>query len=102
MEKDKADRYNQGKLQWHLIDWKSLEPMVEVLMFGAKKYAPNNWKRGLDPDEVLDCTMRHLVAVMNNQEYDEESNKHHMGHVMCNAMFYLHFYNKTKRANEIH
>ena len=38
MDKEQALRYNEGKPQWSLVDFKSLEPLVEVLGFGAKKY----------------------------------------------------------------
>ena len=30
-----ADRFNEGKMAWELVDFEALEPMVEVLMFGA-------------------------------------------------------------------
>ena len=33
-----AMRFNEGKLQWSLVHYKSLEPMIRVLEFGAKKY----------------------------------------------------------------
>ena len=33
-----ALRYNQGKPKWSLVDWKSLEGLVEVLQYGADKY----------------------------------------------------------------
>ena len=39
IERDKqALRYNQGKVQWSLVDYKSIEPMVRVLEYGCKKY----------------------------------------------------------------
>jgi len=31
-------RYNQGKMEWGLINYKAMEPMIKVLMYGAKKY----------------------------------------------------------------
>lgn len=34
-----ARRYNEGKLQWSLVDFKSLEGLVRVLEFGAFKYS---------------------------------------------------------------
>ena len=36
----KADK---GKPDWSLLDLKSLEGCVEVLTFGAEKYARENW-----------------------------------------------------------
>ncbi|MGK2861889.1 MAG: dATP/dGTP diphosphohydrolase domain-containing protein [Chitinophagaceae bacterium] len=93
----KADRYNQGKLKWGLVHWPSIEPLVSVLMFGAEKYAPDNWKKGLDRKEILESAMRHMVALFNGEEYDKESKLSHAGHVMCNMMFYIFF---TKKSSD--
>lgn len=164
-------RYNKGKLRWSLVDFKSLEPMVRVLEYGAHKYSvfsiklaysgglggsgrvggvilnpatqitvlrhpfvddsrmqvkgseitpeelakqeysivssgDNNWKGGLKKQEVLECAMRHLTALMDGEEIDPESGQSHMGHVMCNAMFYNYFErigwpeNSQKQNNE--
>lgn len=92
---EKADRYNEGKRKWSLVDFKSLEPLVEVLEFGSKKYSINNWKKGLDEKEILESMMRHLAALMDGEETDKESGISHMGHIQCNAMFYNYF--KRKR-----
>jgi len=95
-EVKKADRFNEGKLQWNLVDWESLKEFVKVLMFGSKKYAPDNWKKGLNREEILESMQRHLVALFNKEETDPESGLHHMGHIICNAVFYLfHFRNKS-------
>jgi len=32
-----------GKLDWTLIPWNTLIPVVKVLMFGADKYGRENW-----------------------------------------------------------
>lgn len=36
---DKALRYNEGKPQWSLVHYKSIEPMIRVLEYGAHKYS---------------------------------------------------------------
>jgi len=87
----KALRYNQGKPKWSMVHFKSLEPMVKVLMYGADKYARDNWKKGLDRQEILDSMQRHLAALIDGQEIDPESQEHHIGHLMCNCMFYSYF-----------
>lgn len=81
-------RFNEGKPQWSLIDFKSLEPMVRVLEFGAKKYARDNWKKGLDKNQILESMMRHVVALMDGEVNDSESGLPHIGHIMCNTMFW--------------
>jgi hypothetical protein len=124
-EKEVALRYNEGKLRWSLIDWKSLEGLVEVLQYGADKYSifedsqgnnlkgvdimdisnfkniytlktsgANNWKKGLELNSILDSAMRHIMKMMNNEFIDEESKLLHAHHVICNMMFWVHFYNK--------
>ena len=98
MEKEKATRHNEGKCKWSLVHFKSLEPMIEVLEFGAKKYGAFNWQKGLDKTEILESMMRHLTALMDGQEFDEESKLHHMGHIQANSLFFNYFNDKEKEA----
>ena len=103
----KALRYNTGKRKWSLVHFKSLEPMIEVLEYGAKKYThtlssgevvsgAHNWKKGLVKEELLESMMRHLSALIDGQETDPESGLSHIGHLQCNTMFYnYHFGNKN-------
>jgi hypothetical protein len=84
-------RYNNGKLEWDLVDFKSLEPMVRVLMFGAIKYTPDNWKKGMPKKHFLNSAMRHLVALMDGEEVDSESGLPHSAHLMCNIMYLSYF-----------
>lgn len=90
-------RYNDGKLKWSYVDWKSLEPMVRVLMFGAQKYEPFNWQKGLNKTEILESMMRHLAALIDGEMNDPESGLPHMGHIQCNAMFYQYMVNKKEK-----
>lgn len=88
---EKALRYNEGKLPWHLVDFKAFEPMVKVLQYGAQKYAEENWRKGLSLKEIRDSFIRHLVEWNSGQDIDEESKCLHLGHLMCNLMFYSYF-----------
>ena len=94
MQEAKSLRYNEGKPKWSLVDFKSLEPMVRVLEYGCTKYEKNNWKKGLDNTEVLESLSRHLFALMSGEELDPESQLPHIGHIMCNALFYQYHKNK--------
>lgn len=89
-----ALRYNEGKPQWSLVDFDSIEPLVRVLEYGCIKYARDNWKKGLNKDQILDSMMRHLVRLMNGELQDIESGCPHIGHIMANAMFF--YYMETK------
>lgn len=114
-----ALRYNIGKPQWSLIHYKSLEPMIRVMEYGAHKYSifidadnntykgsevtpeeverlglilvssgKENWKNPMDTTKILESMQRHLGALMDGEQLDEESKCSHMGHAMANAMFY--------------
>ena len=90
-------RCNKGKLKWSYVHFKSLEPMVRVLMFGAQKYEPFNWQKGLKKEEILESAMRHLTKLIDGEENDPESGLSHIGHLMCNCMFYEYMNkNETK------
>ncbi|MEO9257050.1 MAG: dATP/dGTP diphosphohydrolase domain-containing protein, partial [Crocinitomicaceae bacterium] len=91
-----ALRYNSNKLRWSLVDFDALEDMVKVLDFGSKKYADNNWKKGLKTTEIFESIMRHLSAYMRGEEFDLESGLPHTGHILCNAMF-LSYMEKYKK-----
>lgn len=80
-------RYNTGKLQWSLIDYKSLEPLVKVLEFGAEKYSADNWKKGLYTREIIESLLRHTYALLEGEDNDQESTLPHIGHILANAMF---------------
>jgi hypothetical protein len=100
MEQEKAMRFNEGKLQWGLVHFKSLHPMIHVLEFGAKKYAPNNWKKPMDKRAILESMQRHLAALLDGEDCDPESGISHMGHIQCNAMFF-NFHNQLPQDGEV-
>lgn len=88
-----ALRFNQGKPDYTLLDFQSLEPMVRVLEFGARKYARDNWRKGLAKENILGSLQRHVGKLIDkvNQgkdEVDDETGIHEIGHIFCNCMFY--------------
>ena len=99
-QEEHALRYNEGKPKWSLVHYGSLIPMVRVLEFGAKKYAPKNWQKPMPLDQILESMQRHLAAIMDGELYDKESGIHHMGHIQANAMFYNYHFNQEQLKKE--
>lgn len=89
--KKEAMRFNEGKEKWGLVNFEALKPMVQVLMYGAKKYEPRNWEKGLSKEEILESMLRHVFELLKGNLIDSESNYPHIGHIMCNALFYSYF-----------
>lgn len=96
----KSQRFNVGKIKWTLVHFKSISGLARVLEFGAKKYSKDNWKIGLDKEEILDSLTRHLAALIDGEICDEESLLPHIDHIMANAMFYSYFQNKNKEKEK--
>ena len=91
-----AERANTGKLKWSYLYFPAIEETIRVLMFGATKYAPNNWKKWFKRSELLESMQRHIILLFNEQEHDSESKLHHTWHIICNAMFYyFHYMNNS-------
>jgi hypothetical protein len=82
-------KYDNGKPQWSLLPFKALGQVVEVLTYGAKKYAPDNWKKVPDARRrYIDAGFRHLTAYASGETNDPETGKHHLAHAIC-CMLYL-------------
>jgi hypothetical protein len=84
---ERGSRFNKGKIKWSLVHWKSLEPMVKVLEFGAEKYSAWNWTKGLKYTEICESMQRHIYSFIQGEDNDPESKLSHVGHILCNAMF---------------
>ena len=89
-KKERADRFNTDKPKWALVDFKSLEPMVNVLEFGAQKYSKDNWKKGLLVTEICESLLRHTFDLLEGKTLDDESKLKLTGHILANAMILEH------------
>ena len=91
----KGIKYDKDKAQWDLLPYDIIEEVVDILTYGAKKYAPDNWK-GVAPNRYESAMMRHFVAWKNGEEIDNETNMHHLSHAICNLVF-LRWLEKNKK-----
>jgi hypothetical protein len=87
-EVTEGKKYDSGKPRWSLLPKGAVASIVDVLEFGAKKYAENNWQ--LVPDgktRYYDAAMRHLEAWHNGELNDPETGLPHLAHAGCCLMF---------------
>lgn len=76
-----------GKAPYHLIAPEHLEALAAVLDFGAKKYAPRNWEKGMDWSRPFSALMRHMWAWWRGEGADPETGMSHLWHAACCIMF---------------
>lgn len=81
-----------GKLRYRLLPVRPLRRVVEVLEFGARKYAVDNWQKVPEARErYTDALMRHVEAWRGGEQVDPESGLPHLAHAICCALFLLWF-----------
>lgn len=77
------------------------EEASHVLEYGKRKYAAWNWAKGMPWSVTLGCAVRHLRKVLAGELLDDESGRHHFGHVMCNLIFLLTFMDFYPEGNDL-
>ena len=83
---------DSGKPRWDLLPWGPLSEVAEVMTYGAKKYAPDNWKKVSNPKRrYFAALMRHITAWLFGERNDPESKKPHLAHAVCCLLMLFHF-----------
>ena len=82
---------------WSLVDYESIEDMIQILEFGLTKYDQDFWKDNYDRTSYLNSMQRHLAEMFKGNEFDQESGLPHAAHLMARCMFYLHHLRKENQ-----
>ena len=78
---------DSGKPRMELLDSLWLTGVARVLTFGATKYAPHNWRAGLQLSRLLGACLRHIFAFLRGEDKDPETGESHLYHASCCLMF---------------
>lgn len=83
-------KYDKDKARWDLLPFKAASQVVDVLTYGAKKYAPEDWRK-VDGWRwrYFGAAMRHMVAWIGGERIDPESKLPHLAHAACCVLFML-------------
>jgi hypothetical protein len=82
-----AKKFDTEKTQHELLSDLAIEELAKVLTFGAKKYAADNWRKGMAWRRLIGAARRHLAAFSRGEDVDPESGLSHVAHAMCCLMF---------------
>jgi|SRR6185436_2684953 len=91
-EKGLAMRFDSGKPMHELIPPFAINELAKIYEMGAKKYAPNNWRKGMKWSRVIASLKRHLNYIESGEDFDKESNLYHAAHIIWNAVTLLEYY----------
>lgn len=88
----KGRKDDSAKRRYSLLPKGTVNSVVDVLEFGSKKYADNNWMKVPDAKaRYYDAAMRHLDAWFNGDIKDAETGLPHLAHAICCLMFLMWF-----------
>lgn len=80
------------KIRFDLIPIFAERSVAAVLTYGAKKYAPDNWRHVPDARaRYHSAARRHLSAWASGEKFDHESGLPHLSHAACCLLFLLEF-----------
>jgi len=79
----KALKYDGDKPDLSQVSAELMEHLARVRMFGEKKYARNNWKKGFKVTRSLAAALRHIFATLRGELYDPESGLLHVAHAIA-------------------
>ena len=94
-----AVKHDQDKIQMELIPPELLIEVGKVLTFGATKYAPRNWEKGMDWSRAYGALLRHMMAFWGGENKDPESGLDHLSHAAC-CLTFLIAYNARGTGND--
>jgi hypothetical protein len=85
-------KFDNEKLRWSLLPLTSVQEVVQVLEYGATKYAPDNWMKVPDAqDRYWDAATRHIMAWKMGEKKDSETGKSHLAHAVCCLLYIMWF-----------
>lgn len=101
-------KYDTGKPDFSLLPPDALEEVVRVYDFGVRKYARDNWRKGIKYSRIFGAIMRHLYAWWRCEDRDKESGLRHLAQAAwgCFTLLeytkndeYAHFDDRTRPWN---
>lgn len=87
----KGLRYNTDKTRWSLVPSEVMSAIADHYTRGAKKYADDNWRKGLSYNDTYDCAMRHIHAWKMDEEIDPETGSRHLIASIWNLIALVYF-----------
>ena len=77
---EKGGKQSDTPYRFDLIDAKAMFRLAQVMAYGAKRYAPNNW-RLITKEDHINHALQHLYAYLAGDKQDD-----HLGHALARIM----------------
>ena len=84
-------RYNSDKIEISMTPNSLIYAVSKCFEYGAKKYAKDNWRRGMNWSIPYNCAMRHMMKFWEGEDLDEETGLSNLYHVACNVAMLIEY-----------
>lgn len=89
MSNSGGNKFDGGKPGMDLVPYDAVVEIAKVLDFGAQKYSPGNWAKGIQTSRLIAALERHIGEFKEGRDIDSESNLSHLAHAGCNILFLI-------------
>jgi len=94
-------KFDEEKPNPGLFYTSALYETVFVRAFGIKKHGSVDGWKTTEPIKHFDAAIRHIRAVIDGEDLDEESGRLHLAHAICNCMFEIQrYYHEKEKPND--
>lgn len=100
MGQSEAAKFDGGKSRYDLIAAHPLELLARVYTFGAKKYADEDWRKGIGWKRIFAAMMRHAWSWMRGEDLDPESGLPHLAHAAWGCFTLLEYSQTCKQFDD--
>jgi hypothetical protein len=84
------NRTSRGKVETHNVPLIALAAMGDVMTFGAGKHGEYNYlESDITASVFMNGMMRHIMDWWNREDFAEDSDLHHLAHMMSGAAIVL-------------
>ena len=84
-----ALKFDSEKPRLDLVPDAAVKEIAKVFTFGAKKYAPNNWRMGFEWHRLIRAAKGHIADFNEGEDLDPESGLSHLAHAGCCILMLL-------------
>lgn len=94
-------KYDVGKIRWDLMPYGPLEEVAKLYTFGAVKYEPWNWRKGIAYSRCFAALTRHLFDWWwNKKSKDDESGCHPLAAVVFYCLNFMQYEMDQRKCDD--
>lgn len=84
-------KHDQEKPDMSCLSPIAMVKVAQVMTYGKKKYAKDNWRGGISYTRLIAASLRHIFAYLGGESLDPETDISHLAHAICDLQMILEF-----------